>query len=153
MLRVLPKCLVMVLVGSLLGSVAHAASSTSSLASEGSSASVGSLSTSVQKSSQSSTGGDKVADGDYRVMDIATAAQDAGRVRVTLQAINGVDGGFQLILHPDAVQQGRLAVGTVITARQQAYGLQFTAGTPREPFFLALRDEWFQDLQTRAVQL
>ena len=153
MLRFLPKCLAVAVLGGLLGAPAHAASSTSSLASEGSSASVGSLSTSVQKSSQSSTGGDKVADGDYRVIEVATVQGDAGRVRVTLQAVNGRDGEFQLILHPDVLQQGRLALGAVITARQQAYGLQFAAGTPREPFFLALRDEWYQDLQTQAVKL
>lgn len=128
-----------------------AASSASSASSE----SVGSSSTSIEKSSKSSSKDDKVAEGDYRVIgiEIATADTQAGRVRVTLQAVNGNDGEFFLVLPQEAAQQGRLAQGTVVTARQHAYGIQFAAGAPRQAFFLVLRDEWYQELQTRVVTL
>lgn len=128
---------------------AWAASSASSASSE----SVGSSSTSIEKSSKSSSKDDKVAEGDYRVIEMAAADTQAGRVRVKLQAVNGTDGEFFLLLPQEAAQQGRLAEGTVVTARQHAYGIQFAAGAPREAFFLVLRDEWYQELQTRVVTL
>jgi len=64
---------------------AGAASSTSSAASEGVSTSVGSLSTSVEGSSNSSSRGDKVADGDYTLIEVAEAPARPGQVRLTLQ--------------------------------------------------------------------
>lgn len=130
-------------------SPAWAASSASSASSE----SVGSSSTSIEKSSKSSSKDDKVAEGDYRVIEMAAADNQAGRVRVKLQAVNGTDGEFFLVLPQEAAQQGRLAQGSVVTARQHAYGVQFAAGAPREAFFLVLRDEWYQELQTRVVTL
>jgi hypothetical protein len=139
--------------GGVAAGPAWAASSASSASSEGSSASVGSLSTSVEKSSKSSSKDDKVAEGDYRIIDMAAADQQPGKLRLTLQAVNGSDGEFHLILPQEAAQQARLATGAVITASHQPYGLQFAAGAPREAFFLALRDEWYQELQTRAVTL
>lgn len=126
-----------------------AASSASSASSE----SVGSSSTSIEKSSKSSSKDDKVAEGDYRVIEMAAADTQTGRIRVKLQAVNGTDGEFFLVLPQEAAQQGRLAQGTVVTARQHAYGIQFAAGAPREAFFLVLRDEWYQELQTRVVTL
>jgi hypothetical protein len=128
---------------------AWAASSASSASSE----SVGSSSTSIEKSSKSSSKDDKVAEGDYRVIEMAAADTQAGRVRVKLQAVNGTDGEFFLVLPQEAAQQGRLTQGAVVTARQHAYGIQFAAGAPREAFFLVLRDEWYQELQTRVVTL
>ena len=132
---------------------ALAGSSASSASSEGSSASVGSLSTSIEKSSKSSSKDDKVAQGDYRIVETAAAEQQPGKVRLTLQAVNAADGEFYLYLPQATVQQGRLAVGGVITARQRDYGLEFSAGAPRQAFFLALRDEWHQELQTRVIKL
>ena len=130
-----------------------AASSASSASSEGSSASVGSLSTSIEKSSNSSSKGDKVAEGDYRIIEVAAADQQPGKMRLTLRALNPVDGEFVLTLPQTAVLQGRLAAGGVVTARAHAYGLQFAAGAPREAFFLVLQDAWYQELQTKAVTL
>ena len=130
-----------------------AASSASSASSEGSSASVGSLSTSIEKSSNSSSKGDKVAEGDYRIIEVAAADRQPGKMRLTLRALNPADGEFFLTLPQEAVQQGRLVEGVVVTARQHAYGVQFAAGAPREAFFLVLQDAWYQELQTKAVTL
>ena len=143
----------LVMLGGAAAGPALAASSTSSAASDGSSASVGSLSTSIEKSSNSSSKGDKVAEGDYRIIEVAVAERQPGKMRLTLRALNPADGEFFLTLPQEAVQQGRLAAGAVVTARAHAYGLQFAAGAPREAFFLVLRDEWYQELQTKAVTL
>ena len=132
---------------------ALAASSASSASSDGSSASVGSLSTSIEKSSNSSSKDDKVAEGDYRIVEVAEVDQQPGKMRLTLRALNPADGEFFLTLPQEAMQQGRLAAGGVVTARAHAYGLQFAAGAPREAFFLVLRDEWYRELQTRPVTL
>ena len=135
---------------------ALAASSASSASSDGSSASVGSLSTSIEGSSNSSKA-DKVAEGDYRIVQIAAADKLPGKMRVTLRAVNPAvspaDGEFVLTLPQEAVQQARLAAGGVVTARQQAYGVQFAAGAPREAFFLVLQDAWYEELRTKAVTL
>ena len=143
----------LVALGGAAAGPALAASSASSASSEGSSASVGSLSTSIEKSSNSSSKGDKVAEGDYRIIEVAVADQQPGKMRLTLRALNPADGEFFLTLPQTAVQHGRLVAGGVVTARAHAYGLQFAAGTPREAFFLVLRDEWYQELQTKAVTL
>ena len=131
---------------------AMAGSSASSASSEGSSASVGSLSTSVEKSSASSSGDKKVAAGDYRIIELADAAARPGVVRLRLQAAGSEDEFFLYVPH-ETVAQGRLATGQVVTARERSYGLEFARTETRQAFFLVLKDEWYQELQTRAVTL
>ncbi len=136
---------------------AGAASSASSASSDGASTSVGSSSTSIEKSSASSSGDDKkVAAGDYRIARIATLDTESGRLRVTLQTLDGAP-AFDLLLPQEAAAQGRLAAGGVITARAREYGMEFAAAAPasptREAFFLVLDDRWHQELRTRAVTL
>jgi hypothetical protein len=132
---------------------AWAASSASSASSDGSSASVGSSSTSIEKSSNSSSKGDKVADGDYRVIQVAEAAQQPGKLRLTLRATNDSGEEFVLVLPQEAAAQGKLATGAVVTAKAQAYGLQFASAETREAFFLVLRDDWHRELATKPVTL
>lgn len=129
---------------------AGAASSTSSAASDGVSASVGSLSTSVEHSSDSSSTDDKVADGDYTVIEMADAADRPGQVRLTLQRAEQT---LFLYLPREAAHHGGLAAGQVVTARQRAFGVEFTAGEPKRAFFLALHDGWLPELRTRAISL
>lgn len=134
-------------------SPALAGSSASSASSEGSSASFGSLSTSVEKSSNSSSGDKKVAAGDYRIIDMAEAAARPGVMRLRLQAAGGPSDEFFLFVPQEAVADGRLAAGQLVTARERSYGLEFARTETRQPFFLVLKDEWYQELQTRAVTL
>ena len=61
-------------------------SSTASSASSAGSASVGSVSDSLRSSSQSSAGPRQMADGPYRVIEMAEVAGRPGEVRLTLQA-------------------------------------------------------------------
>ncbi len=137
---------------------ALAASSASSESSGSSSTSVGSLSNSVGKSSDSSSGKDKdVAEGDYRVIEVAAAADQPGKLRVKLQAAadDSLNGELYLTLPTVAVARGQLASGAVISAKQRAYGIEFAAGvgTARAPFFLVMRDDWFRELDSKPVVL
>ena len=131
------------------------ASSASSVSLEGSSASVGSLSTSIETSSNASSKGDKVAQGDYRIVDMAAAPSRPGVVRLTLQAVAdaGAEGPLWLYLPQETAAGHRLAVGAVVSARQHDYGVEFAQGEPRQAFFLVLRDDWYRELQTRPVRL
>ena len=140
------------LLGSLAAGPALAASSASSASSEGASASVGSSSTSIEKSSKSSSGDNKVAQGDYRIIDIAAADRQPGKLRLTLQAVNGQE-EFFLYVPEAAAQQGRLATGGVVTAKARDYGVEFASADTREAFFLVLKDGWHQELRTRAVTI
>ncbi len=130
-------------------------SSVSSTASSASSASVGSLSTSVEGSSKASSRGDKVAEGAYRVILVADVPTRPGTVRVTLQALADPSDGdtLHLVLPQQTALGQKLAVGSVVHARVRDYGVEFAQGTPRQAFFLAVRDEWLRDLQTRPVSL
>ena len=140
------------LVGGLAAAPALAASSASSAASEGASTSVGSSSTSVEKSSKSSSKDDKVAAGDYRIVEIAEAAAQPGKLRLTLRALEGAD-EFFLVVSQEAAQQGRLSPGGVVTARTRDYGTEFSVADTKQAFFLVLHDEWRQELRTRPVTL
>lgn len=134
------------------------ASSTASSASVDSvSASVSSLSDSVQSSSRSSAGDRPVAEGEYRVVEVAEVRQTPGgpRVRVTLAAPDDEagDSAWHLWL-PAALPAAReLQAGEAIAVRHRPYGMEFARGQPRRAFFLALAEPWVRELQTRVVPL
>lgn len=132
-----------------------AASSAASSASDSITTSVGSVSGSIQNSSASSTGDNKVAAGDYRIIEVTTAAQPAGQVSLKLQAVadTGAQGEFTLTLPRQAFEESRLAQGGVVTARDRTYGTEFAATASRQAFFLVLADDWYRELHTRAVAL
>lgn len=129
---------------------ASSASSASSTASQ----SVGSISGSIQRSSNSSSG-NTVAEGDYRIIEVADVADQPGTVRMKLQAVKniGADGEFFLYVPHQVVEQGRLAAGGVVTARNKPYGMEFAHARTLKGFFMALKDDWYRELQTRPVSL
>jgi len=129
---------------------ASSASSASSTASQ----SVGSISGSIQRSSNSSTG-NTVAEGDYRIIEVADVADQPGTMRMKLQAVKdiGADGEFFLYVPHQVVEQGRLAAGAVVTARNKPYGMEFAHAKTLKGFFMALKDDWYRELQTRPVTL
>jgi hypothetical protein len=140
------------LLGSTLALPVWAASSASSAASEGASASVGSSSTSIETSSAASSPGDQKAEGPYRILQVADATDQPGKVRVALQAVRG-EHRFNLLLPQETAAAQQLAAGGVITARQQPYGVNFAKADAKEPFFLVLDDKVHQELRTRPVTL
>lgn len=137
-----------------LATAAQAESFASSASSLGS-ASVGSLSDSVKGSSNSSSGKAQVAEGAYRVIDVAVAPGRAGRLQVTLQASErpGPEGALRLLLPARAWEAQGLRQGDLVQATHRPYGVEFARAADRMPFFLALADDWRHELDTRAVGL
>lgn len=143
-----------------LGTAPALADSTSS-ASSASSTSVGSSSASIGKSSDSSNSGakDKVAQGQYTVVDVAEVADQTNMLRVRLQprATEGAAStgpSFDLVLPRQAAEQGHLIAGQTISAEHRPYGLAFATVTETgnaSPFFLVLDDDWYRELQSRPV--
>lgn len=131
---------------------AHAESVASSVASSAGSASSGSVSASLRGSSKSSFDGDKVAEGDYRITQIAQATDRAGFTRVTMQ---GDDAQRRIVLElPQATfAKERLGLGDLVHAQQRTYGAAFARGDTREAFYLVLADDWYGGLAARPVHL
>lgn len=145
------------------------ASSTASSASSAGSASVGSLSDSLRSSSQSAGGPRQMADGDYRVIELAEAADRPGEMRLTLRPVQpaqptkqaaagepahggpGVPEQWELRLPQAVVDREGLGTGHLLRAAQRPYGMAFAlAGQPR-PFFLVLAQDWQRELPARPV--
>ena len=130
---------------------ADPASSASSASSAGSQSSA-SISNSIQGSSNSSSGETKVAEGEYRIIEVAELAEQPGTQRLKLQAVKAAgtpDDEFYLYLPQQVVDQGRLAAGGTVFAKHKPYGLEFAHGKTLKGFFMALKDEWYRELQTR----
>ena len=132
---------------------AHAASFTSSASSAGS-ASSASISDSIGASSNSSSHDKRVAAGDYRVIDIAQAPAKADTTRLTLRPVDGGKAGeFTLDLPNRALAARALANGAVVRVNERVYGYEFAHADTRQPFFLALQDDWYRELGSRKVAI
>jgi hypothetical protein len=130
---------------------AHADSFASSASSAGS-ASSGSVSDSLQGSSNSSTGGNRRADGNYKIIDIDQTPGRAGSTRIAMQAD---DPQQRIVLDlPEAVfaRQG-LVRGDFVHAQNRSYGIEFARADTRQAFFLVLEDAIFNELAARKVTL
>ena len=132
-------------------SIAHADSFTSSASSAGS-ASSGSVSGSLRGSSNSSTGGDKAAAADYRIIEIAMAPDRAGVARITMQA-DDPEQRIVLDLPRAIVDKQAFSPGDVVRTRKQVYGFEFARGDTHEAFYLVLADDWYGELAARPVRL
>ncbi len=130
---------------------AHADSSTSSASSMASESS-GSVSTSLKGSSTSSSGEDKVADADYRVIHLAALPEQAGMARVTMET-DGAKHRLVLDLPQAALDKARLEKGDLVRASNRVYGYEFARSDTRQAFFLVLADNWYNDLAARPVRM
>ena len=134
------------------------AESLTSSASSAGSASLGSVSDSLTGSSNSSAQNKPVAQGDYRVIDVAAIAERPGMLRLQMQATMqpGADGRLWLTLPRQALAQRPLLAGDLVHARHRPYGVEFArtdAANARVAFFLVLADDWHRELDPRAVTL
>lgn len=132
---------------------AHADSAASSASSAGS-ASSGSVSDSIGSSSNSSNGDNRVAAGQYRVIDVAQAPAKPGTTRMTLRALAA--GGMQefYVDVPDrALAQRRVQAGETVQVNERVYGYEFAYADTRAPFFLALQDAWYRELGSHQVTI
>ena len=108
-----------------------------------------SVSDSLQSLSQSSTGKQRVAAGDYQIIEIARAEGRPQHQRLHLQSAQG--GEALLTLPEQTVAQTALQVGQTVRAENRAYGLAFSRDG--RPFFLVLDDDWYRELKSRALPL
>ncbi len=138
------------LVLALAAAGAQASSTAASSASDSIGTSVGALSHSFNRSSDSSSR-QTVAQGDYKVIQVAQAAN--GEREVQLQAVPGTGavGGFQLRVSDAVADQGGLVPGQVVRAEPRPYGVQFARTDTRRAFLLLLEDDWFRELQSVAI--
>lgn len=139
----------------IFGLAAVAAQAGSSSASSAASESIGSSSTSIEKSSDSSSPKDKFAQGQYKVIAMAEMARRPNMIRVRLQALTR-EHEFFLILPRQAAERGQLAAGEIVEVAQRPYGLAFTSvntTADASPFFLVLDDDWQRELKSRPVVL
>ena len=135
---------------------ASAASSASSAASDSVGMSSNGVSGSLRTSSNSSTKTD-VAEGEYRVVQVA-AADVPGTVALKLQlaTANGPatdDNAFVLLLPQTTFERSGVVTGTLVQARQRGWGLEFGRTDTRKAFFLVLQERAMQELQTVPVQM
>jgi len=126
---------------------AQASSFASSAADAGSSAS-GSVSDSFKASSNSSGGGEKRAEGRYRVTEVAQV--DAGKLRLKL-AREGAE-PVELTLPQQALAARTVNVGDEVQATPQPYGVAFAHADTGQAFFLVLEDAWHRELSARVVK-
>ena len=151
-----PRLLLSALVLSLgwAGLSAHASSTAASSAIDSASSTASSASDSLGKSSTSSSPDNDVADGDYRVIDLADAADRPGVVRLTLQGVT-MPGQpqFELFLPKTTLAQAQLGTGALVRTRQRTFGIEFARVDAREPFFLVLHDTWHRELASHPVTL
>lgn len=136
---------------------AHATSTATSSLSDSIATSVGSISDSVRGISNSSSRAVGVAEGDYRVMEVA-AADEAGQVRLVLapldpQAAQNTDAHFALLLPQKAFDASGLAPASTVQVKHRPYGLEFANGQTRQAFFLAMTEDWYRELPNHAVTL
>ena len=134
---------------------AFASDSSTSSASSAGSASSGSVSDSIGGSSDaSSPDKEKVAQGEYRVVNVAAAPDRPGKVRLTLQGTEpAATREFVLFVPEQALATRPVAAGDHVFTQVRPYGFEFAHADTRQAFFLALKDDWQQDLGMRVVQL
>ena len=135
---------------------AQAASTATSSASSAGSASSGSVSDSMGASSNSSGGDERVAAGQYRVIDVAQAPGKPLTTRMTLRAAAAGAGAgreFYLDVPNRALAQRRVASGELVQVNEREYGYEFAHADTQRAFFLALEDDWYRELGSKKVAI
>jgi hypothetical protein len=76
-------------------------------------------------------------------------------LRLKLQGLadTGIDDEFFLTLPQVAVDHAGLETGQTIAAIARPYGTEFAGGTARQAFYLVMSDDWYRELQIKAVAL
>jgi hypothetical protein len=152
-LPILSRTLCLTLFAAACTAPAQADSFASSASSAGS-ASSASISDSVSGSSNSSSDDDKVAAGQYRVINIAQAPNKPDTTRMTLRAADAAQGrSFELDVPNRALAARTVNAGDVVQVNQRVYGYEFAYADTQRPFFLALQDEWYRELGSRKVTI
>jgi type IV secretory pathway TrbL component len=151
--RFLSRALLLASLAGALAVPAYADSVASSASSAGS-ASSGSISDSIGGSSNSSNHDKRVAAGDYKVIDVAQAPARANTTRLTLRAVAaGAAHEFTLDVPDRALAARQVAAGAIVHVNERVYGYEFAYADTKQPFFLALQDDWYRELGSRQVTI
>ena len=130
------------------------ADSVASSASSAGSASSASISDSIGASSNSSNRDKRVAAGDYQVIDVAQAPAKANTTRMTLRPVAGTPAQeFTLDVPNRALVARAIGTGAVVHVNERVYGYEFAYADTKQPFFLALQDDWYRELGSRQVTI
>jgi hypothetical protein len=142
-----------VLALAVLASPAMAASSAITSISDSIVTSVGSLLGSLKHSSKSSYQATGLAEGDYKIIEVAAVPEQPGMARMTLQAVANTnpDDEVYLYLPLKTVESSHLAQGHVVTAFNRPYGIEFAKADTKQAFYLLLEDKWYRELQSNVV--
>ena len=132
----------------LSASLCHAASLSASLASESLGVSSGLVSDSVSGASRGSSKAVGLAQGPWRVMQVAYADP---RPVLTLRQ-DGRDEEVKLHLPVAVVRDQSLTPGAVIAVAERDWGYSLSREGGASPFFVLLHDHWAQALQARPLQ-
>jgi hypothetical protein len=121
----------------------------------GSSASSASSERSSERSSDSSSRTQRVAEGQYTIIDLLAVPERPGLVRLRLQAQDrpAADGEILLYLPRQTVEESRLSAGQTVAARQRPYGMEFAHADTQRAFYLVLDDDWWRELASNPVML
>jgi hypothetical protein len=143
---VLCGLLVAIPLAALAESIASSAASSASITASSASESLGA------SSNSSRSGGNTARAGDYRIEAVA-AAEQPGRVRLTLTPLQPTPErqGFVLTLPQAALDAQGVAHGHTVSVRERAYGFEFARADTRQAFFLVLADAWQRELDPRRV--
>ena len=140
--------------GALACALTAQADSFVSSASSAGSASSGSISDSLAGSSNSSNGNNRrVADGNYRIIEIGVTPERAERTRITMQMDDDAQQRVVLDMPQATFAQQGMNAGDMMYAQNRVYGIEFGRADKREPFYLVLQDEWYGELASRPVKL
>jgi type IV secretory pathway TrbL component len=150
---ILRSGLVLAAIAAAFAAPAHADSVASSASSAGS-ASSGSVSDSIGGSSNSSNRDRRVTAGDYKVIDIAQAPAKANTTRLTLRPVAGTAAQeFTLDVPNGALAARAVDSGAIVHVNERVYGYEFAYADTKQPFFLALQDDWYRELGSRKVAI
>ena len=148
----LRRALFLAMIAAAAAAPVHADSIASSASSAGSESS-GSISDSIGGSSNSSTKNKRVAAGEYRVIDVAQVPGKADTTRMTLRAAAGAAQEFTLDVPNRALAQRGVNTGELVRVNERVYGYEFAYADSKQPFFLALQDNWYRELGSRQVTI
>jgi len=144
------------LAGAFAAPSCFAESSIASLASDSLSRSSASISDSIKGSSHASSPDNKQVQGNYKMTEVTEMAAHPDLLQLRLQPVAanaGADGEILLTLPRGAAADGRVALDTVVTAKQRPYGIEFASDRTNAAFFLALADDWARDLKAAPLTL
>ncbi|MDR3409709.1 MAG: hypothetical protein P4L87_01995 [Formivibrio sp.] len=119
----------------------------------GISGSIKTISEGISDSSKSSSAAVTVAEGDYKVIEVADADGHPNQKRIALQSLNQGQQSIYLFMSKEDFKRVDLALGKVVTANPRLYGVAFTKFGGTETFAVVLDDSWLKELDPVPVTI